>query len=312
MRTQVAFKQFNPSKPAKYGMLFKSINAARYPYTFASVPYCGKPVEEGGDYYVKGTEPAVHSLVEAMEKTNKLEGRNISFDRLYTSIPLAEWLLAKKITCIGTLQHNRKGIPPGIKEIKDREVLSSEIYWEKEQNIMTMSSYVVTTSKGKKNVLLLSTHSPLLGITKDDDKQKPGLYKLFYDFTKGGTDIVDQKMGFYSTKSKSRRWTITALSYVLDMARVNATTIFAMNKGNDPKKQNAFSFLEKLVKQMVEPHIRNRNINGLGWIVKEKMQLFLMDKTVGIEKRRTEFNEKGERCHVCIKEKHGWPKSCKK
>ena len=31
MRNQVSFKQFNPSKPAKYGLLFKSINAARYP-----------------------------------------------------------------------------------------------------------------------------------------------------------------------------------------------------------------------------------------------------------------------------------------
>ena len=240
------------------------------------------------------------------------EGRNISFDRLCTSIPLAEWLLAKKITCIGTLQHNRKGILPGIKERKEREVLSSEIYWGKEQIIMTMSSYVVTTSKVKKNVLLLSTYNPLLGITKDDDKQKPGLYKL-YDFTKGGTDIVDQKMGFYSTKSKSRRWTITALSYVLDMARVNATTIFAMNKGNDTKKQNAFSFLEKLVKQMVEPHIRNRNINGLRWIVKEKMRLFLMDKTVSIRKKKNRVQRKrGKMSCLHQRKTRRWQKSCKK
>ena len=28
MRTQISFKQFNPSKPAKFGLLFKSANAA--------------------------------------------------------------------------------------------------------------------------------------------------------------------------------------------------------------------------------------------------------------------------------------------
>ena len=34
MRMQISFKQFNPSKPAKCGLLFKSVNVARYPYTF--------------------------------------------------------------------------------------------------------------------------------------------------------------------------------------------------------------------------------------------------------------------------------------
>ena len=34
MRMQIRFKQFNPSKPAKYGMLYKSINACHYPFTF--------------------------------------------------------------------------------------------------------------------------------------------------------------------------------------------------------------------------------------------------------------------------------------
>ena len=47
MRTHKSFKQFNPSKPAKYGLLFKSVNAARYPYTFISSTYIGKPKEEG-------------------------------------------------------------------------------------------------------------------------------------------------------------------------------------------------------------------------------------------------------------------------
>lgn len=59
MRTQVAFRQFNPSKPAKYGMLFKSTNDATYPYTFVASPYCVKPEDEDGPYYIKGTEPIV-------------------------------------------------------------------------------------------------------------------------------------------------------------------------------------------------------------------------------------------------------------
>ena len=77
-------------------------------------------------------------------------------------------------------------------------------------------------------MLLLSTLDPILGVTKDDEKQKPVLYKL-YDFTKGGTDIVDQKMGTYTVKSKSRKWIMVAFSYLLDTIRVNACTILALN-----------------------------------------------------------------------------------
>ena len=56
---------------------------------------------------------------------------------------------------------------------------------------------------------MLSSVQPLLGVTKDDNKFKPAIYKL-YDFTKGGTDIVDQRVGFYSCKSKSPKWKMMA------------------------------------------------------------------------------------------------------
>ena len=130
MRTQISFKQFKPKKPAKYGLLFKSVNVARYPYTFISSPYSGKPTEEREQYYIQGTEAIVHDLIETLSTNSSLAGRNISFDRLYTSISLAKWLLEKRITCIAPMQLNRKGIPDELKQTKNRELLSSEIYWD--------------------------------------------------------------------------------------------------------------------------------------------------------------------------------------
>jgi len=44
MWRQVCFKQFNPSKPAKYDLLFQSVNAAQYTYSFLITAYSGKPV----------------------------------------------------------------------------------------------------------------------------------------------------------------------------------------------------------------------------------------------------------------------------
>ena len=139
MRTQISFKQFNPSKPAKYGLFFKSLNGARYFYTFISLPYNGKPTEEGGQYYIHDTVAVVHYLIETLSTNSSLSGRNISFDRLYQSIPFAKWILEKRITCIGTMQLNRKGIPDELKETKNCELLSSEIYWD-ENSPLSISS----------------------------------------------------------------------------------------------------------------------------------------------------------------------------
>ena len=138
------------------------------------------------------------------------------------------------------MQLNRKVIPDKLKENKNRELLSSEIYWDK-NSFLSISSYVVKTSKGKKNVILLSTAPPILDITKDNWKSKLGIYKV-YDCRKGGTDIIDQRMGFYTCKPKSRKWAITVFSYVIDMPRVNSSTTFALLKNYNPCKQDSFEY----------------------------------------------------------------------
>ena len=91
---------------------------------------------------------------------------------------------------------NQVGILPELKTIDNR--VSYELFWE-ENGKRNLSSYVVKTSSGKKNVIVLSTVEPIQGVSKDGN-----IYKL-YDFTNGGTDNVDQKMGSYTCKAKSRK-----------------------------------------------------------------------------------------------------------
>ena len=82
---------------------------------------------------------------------------------------MAQWLLDRRITSVGTLQSNRKGISAEIKEIKDRETNSYEIYCEKDNGISNLHSYVAKTKiSGKRNILLLSTVPPFLATTKND------------------------------------------------------------------------------------------------------------------------------------------------
>ena len=53
-----------------------------------------------------------------------LEGRNISMDRLYTSMSIAKWLRDQSITVIGTLMTNRTDIPDEIKVVHHRNILA--------------------------------------------------------------------------------------------------------------------------------------------------------------------------------------------
>ena len=186
MRNRVNFKQFNPNKPAKYGVLFKSINSARYTYSFVSAPYCGKPKSEPTEEYKQRTVEVTKYMVEKLSKYTSLKGRNISFDRLYTTIPLADWLLEKDITSVGTLVANRRGLSKEFIKTAEREEFSYKVLWRKDEPHIPLHSYIVKTkSTGKRNVLLLSTLEPLLAVTHDDGK-KPLKFIKFMTLRKEG------------------------------------------------------------------------------------------------------------------------------
>ena len=66
---QISFKQFNPSKPAKYGMLYKSMDACRYPFTFLTTVYPTKPKADLTFYYTPGTSQILKYLIQNLNAT---------------------------------------------------------------------------------------------------------------------------------------------------------------------------------------------------------------------------------------------------
>ncbi|KAF0287262.1 PiggyBac transposable element-derived protein 2 [Amphibalanus amphitrite] len=273
-RSNVKFRQYNPRKPAKYGLLFRSVNAVTYPYTYVTEIYAGRPVGEPGPYYTASAADCVKHLLDLMIQENSMSGRNLTMDRLYTSIPLTEWMLERDITVVGTMNITRRGIPPEIKSLDGREDKSYVMMWEAQDKRLSLHSYAVTTkSSGRRNVLLLTSMNPIMGVT-DDANRKPAIYKV-YDLTKGGTDIVDQRMGSYTCKTKSRKWTMAALAYILDTCRVNAGTVMSLNAGQKPRLLVSADFGWELVMQLVEPHVRRRSHQGLSKHVQAKINLLL-------------------------------------
>ena len=69
-------------------------------------------------------------LLQDMAKQHKR--RTIFTDRLYTSIESKNWLLARDITTVRTLQRGRQGILFELFHTKDREEFSATCHFEKD------------------------------------------------------------------------------------------------------------------------------------------------------------------------------------
>ena len=109
-RDHIGFKQYNPQKPEKDGLLYRSLCDSTVTYTYFSLPYTGKPEFVGGNgakFYITGTDEYTKYLVNGLSHYISIQGCNISMDCYFTSVFLAEWALQKKFTIVDTMYHGR-------------------------------------------------------------------------------------------------------------------------------------------------------------------------------------------------------------
>ena len=87
-------------------------------------------------------------------KYNKLKETNISMDIYFTSASVAKWALDEQsITIVGTMRHDRKGIPKELKMLDGREEKSAMYVYSEDCSIMLVS-YVDKKKRRKKNIVL--------------------------------------------------------------------------------------------------------------------------------------------------------------
>ena len=150
-RGRCPFRQYIPSKPAKYGIKIWWNCDAETSYPLKGEVYLGRQPDEarqvglGSTVVLNTTGPWLRS------------GRNVVCDNLFTSIPLAENLLQQHTTIVGTLRCNKAEIPPEMQPANNRPEHSSLFGFA---GNLTITSYV--SAKGKA-VLALSTSSVGIG-----------------------------------------------------------------------------------------------------------------------------------------------------
>ena len=249
MRRQIDFRQYNRNKPHRQGLLLKSLNDARFPYTYKALPYATKPNVGEVLYYLKITIDYIKYLVTKMEADQPITGRTVSTDRLYTSIELTNWLLHRGITIVG------------------RSVISSQLFDTQKRKIFcatlklrrrTFALHLTPSRQSqKKRNMSLFYRPPDHCMAKKlmMFKNSPQVIK-FYDFAKGRTDIVNQLNDCYTTRLNSCYWVMVALSCILDTARVNGKSVWCQKIDSDISSTSSYNFSWNLAKALALPHVQ--------------------------------------------------------
>lgn len=196
-------------------------------YTFNMEIYPGKQPNEG-PYNLDNSGLAV---VQRLCKPNFNTGRNMTTDNWYTSAPLAQSLLKKGLTTIGTIRKNNKDIPPDFNVLRGRNVKS---------NMFGLGDNMVLVSdvpKVGKNVLLIST---MHNANVDPETKKPDII-LSYNDTKGGVDVIDRLCANYNCARVTKRWPMAVFYAMLNVSTINRDVRLMEN---NRLNKNRFFFIQ--------------------------------------------------------------------
>ncbi|XP_022609640.1 piggyBac transposable element-derived protein 4-like, partial [Seriola dumerili] len=243
-RGRCPFRQYMPSKPAKYGIKSWVACDAKSSYAWKMQVYTGKPTS--------GCPEKNQGMRVVLDVTEGLRGHNVTCDNFFTSYELGQQLLKRKITMVGTVRKNKPELPPALLASKEREVFSSKFAFTP---TTTLVSYL---PKKNKNVVLLSTlHTD--GDISDREDRKPVII-LDYNHNKGGVDNLDKVIGTYSCRRMTARWPLVIFHNIIDVSSYNAFVIWReINPTWMSRKQNKRRvFLEQLGKALVIPLIERR------------------------------------------------------
>ena len=208
------------------------------------IPYTGRCEDKAAN----SSAQIVRNLTEHIRGS----GRNITMDRYYTTVDLAEELVKERnLTMLGTLQSNRKGIPEEFKQAKGRDVHSTLFAFIGECMLL---SYV--PKKGKV-VLMLSTEHDSPQISDRED-QKP---QAILDYNEA-KDTVDMMIDTYRSKVATRRWPMVVWTTMIDIAALNGFLIWRETHPNwEQRRRNAirFEYLKQLGFQLIQHQLQARS-----------------------------------------------------
>lgn len=289
-RGRCPFRVYMKSKPQKYGLKMWALADSDTHYCYNMQMYLGK---EGNLPEVGQGKRVVEDLCRPLFQS----GRNVTTDNFFTSVELANSLLAERMTLLGTIKCNKRCVPPEMKKNRQREVYSSIFGFTRD---ITLCSYV--PRQGKSVLLLSSLHHT--STLSDRDDRKPEII-ISYNQTKGSVDTVDQMSSTYSCSRQTRRWPNKVLYHLIDIGGLNAYILWIMlnPRWNQGKNYRRSLFLKEVGRALVEPQVQRRiQVPQLQLPVRHAMQAAGFNE-VPMERRHIPEDQGRGRCHLCERRK---------
>ena len=244
---RLAWRQFMPNKPIRFGMKVWSLCDSVTGYMFNFQIYIGK---------VKGKPE--RNLSSRVVK-DLLEPLNFSFawvcfDNFYTGYELLQDLVGKNIYAWGTVRAGKKDLP---------KALMSGKLGKHDFKLAQRNRLLFCTWHDTKRVNFLSNfHSPSdMGVVSRRGAQVP-VPKVIEDYQKymGGVDLCDQNVSYYMASLKSKKWWRRLFFYFMQVSIFN-TYIFAKHTNPNVKRKypDQLNFIEALASSLIGDYKSAKN-----------------------------------------------------
>jgi len=279
-RGRCSFKQYMPSKPAKYGLKFWCLCDAKTGYCLHMKPYLGS---DNGNARAKALGQQV-----VIELTQRLDvGRTVVTDNFFTSLELLRRLRERNLGLVGTIRKNRRELPS---EFTAKKSEAGSVLFGFNDDA-TLVSY---SPKKNKRVLLLSSEHTTGEI--DDRTGKPQII-LTYNTSKGGVDHLDEMCGAYTSRKRTLRWPKCVFQHMIDVTAYNAFILWrlATNTQNANRRQFLKRIGAELCGGQVDEH-GNIRLNTTR-VTPTPQPATVMG--VRLRCRRCIRNKTVQRCHKC-------------
>jgi hypothetical protein len=241
-RGRCSFTQYIASKPERRGIKIFWLCDGVNGYALNGKIYTGK---EGNTVTRNLAAKVTQELVLPYHNTFRV----ITMDNYFTNLPTVEHLKEKNLAVVGTVRNNKPDLPSDFKERGNRSLHSAQFGFR--PGVMLVS-YV---AKPNKVVNFMSSYHNA-AIVDPGNKFKPEVTK-FYNKTKIGVDLMDQKTKDYTTAATTRRWPMAAWRNIVDISGANAEIIYQTlypNNVSDHRRR----FLKQLALELTLPLMRAR------------------------------------------------------
>ena len=245
---RLAWKQYMPKKPVKWGIKLWCLCDANTGYCLAFSVYTG--AEEQTFNLDLG-----YRVVMRLMRRYLLSYHHLYADNYFTSVHLAVDLRQADTYLCGTTRATRREFPNSLAAVRLQQ--GDSVKWVNEDGVM------VCKWKDKRDVFMIATNDAGGDVIRPTRRHRQMINLPVptcvgrYNAHMGGVDHLDQMRSYYSVGRAGRRWWKYLFSGLLNVGIINAYVLWMMANRPLPSNQRLFGlkqFKLKLVHDLCDGH----------------------------------------------------------